>query len=188
MTERLERLRPPLEDPATQALYEAIAFGRRSDGTQPAPLVAADGSLDGPFGVMLHAPTVGEPLQRLGIALRYDSTLTDTARETAILMTAAASGSAFEWAAHEPLARAAGVGDDVVDAIRTGTLESWPHEEAPGQTAVVEVVRAMLEERSLTDDEVAGWRERLGTETLLELVTLVGYYRLLARMMAVAGI
>lgn len=56
MTERLPRLTPDALDDAQQVVYDGIAGGDRAKGVQHFPLTAGDGSLNGPFGIMLHAP------------------------------------------------------------------------------------------------------------------------------------
>ena len=109
MTERLPRLVPPFDDPRQQALHDALVGGRRGAGPQAFDLAAADGSLVGPFGLMLHAPQVGEPLQALGAAVRFETSFTDRAREVAILTVAVATDSGFEVWAHERVARQVGL-------------------------------------------------------------------------------
>jgi 4-carboxymuconolactone decarboxylase len=78
--DRLPRLTPERLDQEQQAVYAAIAGGPRAAGPQAFPLTGADGSLNGPFGVMLHAPSVGAPLQDLGSAIRYRTGLSARVR------------------------------------------------------------------------------------------------------------
>ena len=64
-------------------------------------------------------PRLGAALQALGSSVRYDTGLTDRCREIAILTVAAYWSSDFEWYAHEAVARAAGLTDTDLAAIRT---------------------------------------------------------------------
>ena len=53
-----------------RALYDDIVGGPRGTGPQHFPLTTPDGALTGPFGVMVHEPALGRPLQELGSAVR----------------------------------------------------------------------------------------------------------------------
>ena len=104
---RLPDLAPEDLDPEQRALYDAIVGGPRGTGTQHFPLTTRQGALTGPFGVMVHGPVLGRPLQELGSALRHETGLSDRVREVAILTVAAATRSEFERYAHERVGRAA---------------------------------------------------------------------------------
>jgi len=181
MSGRLHALKPDELDADQRAVYERIAGGDRASGVQHFPLTADDGSLNGPFGIMLHAPSVGHPLQELGGAIRYRTTLTARVREVAILMVAHAVGSRFEWWAHERVGRAAGLSAAELDALSDGTFVSSDPVE---QAAAVLCARLLANEQ--LDEEVYGdLVKRLGVPPMIELTTLVGYYRTLADLMLV---
>jgi 4-carboxymuconolactone decarboxylase len=163
-------------------LHARIASGPRAQGTQHFPLTTADGALTGPFGVMVHEPALGAPLQELGSAVRYATALTDRVRELAILAVAADTGCAFERYAHERVGRAAGLTDDELATLAAGTFTSIDRAEQ----AAYELCLRLLDDRSrLTDREYADLAEALGPTTMTELVVLVGYYRTLAQLLDV---
>lgn len=92
-----------------------------------AELLAAERSpagwaLPGPFGPMLLSPTVGDPLQELGAAIRYRGGLDAASRELAIVATAFACGCRYELDHHLPLARAAGVPEEALAATAAAML------------------------------------------------------------------
>ena len=184
MTERLPRLHPPFADPRRQALHAAIVGGRRGTGPQACDLTAPDGSLVGPFGLMLQAPHLGGPLQELGAAVRFATSFTDRAREVAILTVAAVTRSDFEQFAHERVGAMVGLSQSELDAIRSG---AFAHDAGvdPGEAMTSLVARRLAERRSLDDDDYAAAVGLLGEQQLLELVVLVGYYTMLAQMMSV---
>src|SRR5262245_36540217 len=97
MSARLRKLAPATLDDAQRSVYEAIAGGRRAQGPQRFRLVDADGGLEGPFNAFLLQPRLGHALQALGAAVRYETSLSDRARELAILVVAVEHDSAFEW-------------------------------------------------------------------------------------------
>ncbi len=175
---RLARLSPGQLNAEQSQVYEEITGGpRRSDGSR-FQLAAADGSLEGPFNTMLLAPKLGLHLQRLGSAVRYETSLPATARELAILACARSERSEFEWYAHRSIALAAGVSQAVVDQVFSGA-EDLELEE-PVDATVVTVARLLLDTGDLSDEAYEAALDVLTEQQLVELVVLVGYYRLLS--------
>jgi 4-carboxymuconolactone decarboxylase len=173
---RIRKLPPADLNDEQRTLYDAIAGGRRAQGPQLFRLTDADGRLEGPFNAFLLQPRLGSALQALGTSVRYETALDDRCREIAILVVAAHWHSGFEQYAHEAVARAAGLTDAELTAIRDG------HDEVlTGREAVVARTAAALASRGDLDD--AEYREaagHLGADGLFELLTLVGYYATLA--------
>ncbi|KWX68224.1 carboxymuconolactone decarboxylase family protein [Mycobacterium sp. NAZ190054] len=184
MSRRLRSLTPADLTDEQRVVYDGITGGDRLKGTQHFPVVAPDGSLTGPFGVMLHAPGIGDALQQLGAAIRYRTGLSARIREIAILLVATATDSEFEWWAHERVGRAAGLTDDELGQLSTGTFDA---EDATEQAAA-DLCSTLLGNGSVTDEDYRGYAEVLGVEGIVELTTLVGYYRTLAQLMAVFDI
>lgn len=181
---RLKRLMPGELDAEQREVYDEIAGGERSKGRQLFPLVDDDGSLTGPFAAMLHAPRIGGPLQALGSAIRFQSSLSERIREIAILQVARELDSEFEWWAHERLARAAGITDEEIAAISSGSFTG--RDEA--EQASYELVAQLLRSDELTDEEFSRLSAVLDSQELVELSVLVGYYRTLAQTMSLFGI
>jgi 4-carboxymuconolactone decarboxylase len=178
--ERVPRLTPHDDDPERAALRDALTGGPRSR-SGAFPLAHDDGSLVGPFGLMLHVPHLGGPLQELGAAIRFRTTLSDRHREIAILVVAAATASEFEWWAHSRLAPTAGLTEAEVAAIRTAGEQ---HALTDGSDRVVATLSRMLCADEDVDDAL--WvraEEAIGATAIHEVVVLVGYYRLLAQWM-----
>lgn len=182
MTERLRRLGPADLDERQAALRERIAGGPRAAG--PFPLVHDDGSLNGPFGLMLHAPAVGSALSALGEAIRFGSSLDARTREIAILTVGASRRSTYEVWAHERVALATGFD---IDEVRALVEQRW--QPADEREAVVYQVTAALANGGTVDSPTtARLVAALGDAGAVELVTLVGYYLSLAQLMQVFGV
>lgn len=183
--ERLPRLRPEDLDSEQLEFYRGIVEGPRATGTQHFALTDDEGCLHGPFGIMLHAPGTGAALQELGAAIRYRMSLSDRVREIAILQVAVATGCSFEWYAHTRIGAVVGLGETEIAAIRAG----HPAMVDRVEQAAVHVVARLLDGAGLEQEheyEVAV--SVLGTVTVIELVTLVGYYRTLAQLMQVFAV
>ncbi|WP_232663851.1 carboxymuconolactone decarboxylase family protein [Pseudonocardia sp. TRM90224] len=169
---RLTALRRADLDPEQLALFTSIGASRDLEGD----------TLPGPFDGMLRAPRSGAALAGLGAALRYEGVLTDRVREIVILQVAAHHRSAFEWYAHAPIAEALGVDPAVLDAIRTGgSVSLTDHVEAAAAFAAAELIAS----GDLTDGTWEQAVVALGEAGVVELITLVGYYGLLAVQMRV---
>ena len=137
--------RLPKIDPATltdeqKPVYDRIASGPR-------------GVVRGPLAVWLRRPGLAARAEDLGKYCRYDSSLNKQLSELAILVTARAWGSEFEWFAHKKHALDAGVSPEIVEAIRTT------------QTPVI------------SDPEQ---RAVLGEGRLIDLIGVLGYYSLVS--------
>jgi len=179
---RLPRLAPDDLDGEQRDLREQIVGGPRGQGPRLFALEHEDGSLTGPFGVMLHHPVVGAPLQELGTSIRYRTGLTDRTREIAVLAVAAASDSAFERHAHEQVGRSVGLTDDELAALAGQRFTSTDRAE---QAAYDLCRRLLAGEPELGDADYADLVGVIGQAAITELVVLVGYYRLLADLMHV---
>lgn len=178
---RLAKLTPGSLGADQRAVYDAIAGGRRAQGPQLFRLVDADGGLEGPFNAFLLQPRLGGALQAVGSAVRYETSLTDRAREIAILVVAAHWDSAFEWYAHEAVGRHVGLTDDELAALREQRFDLLPaRERVVARTAALLLSHADLDDAAY--DEAAA---ALGLDGLFELLTLVGYYAALALQMRV---
>ena len=184
MSERLRRLVETELNEEQLTVYRSITSGPRAAGQQHFPLTDEKGSLNGPFGVMLHAPGLGIALQEVGAAIRYRTRMSDRAREIAILQVSVATASEFEWYAHERVGRAAGLTTGELADIKAGGFISDDVKEQ----AISTLSLLLLKSDDLGDEDFAEASAVLNSEEILEVVVLVGYYRTLAQMMNVFAI
>jgi 4-carboxymuconolactone decarboxylase len=147
-----------------QRIYDEIAAGPR-------------GQVVGPLKVWLHSPELADRAQKLGAYVRYHSSLPPELSELAILVTGRLWRADFEWYAHVGPARAAGIPEAVIEAIRTG---AEPALEDAGSRAVHAVARELHETRALSDATYAQAEAALGRRQMVDLVGLLGYYTLIA--------
>ncbi|SFS13099.1 4-carboxymuconolactone decarboxylase [Microbacterium sp. cf046] len=175
MAPRIRPLAPGELTAEQRALYAAITGGPRAQGPQHFALTAADGSLRGPFDVMLRSPAVGTAQQELGAAIRYRTVFTDRMRELAILLVAARWESAFERESHEAIARAIGFGEPELEAIRALEVSGFD-----GDEGVIGRVTVALLDGDLPEELWEAASAVLGVGAVFELTALVGYYSTLA--------
>lgn len=155
------------------ALYELLT---QNQGTE-LKLTNSDGSLVGPFNLMVHEPRLGAAMQKLGGIILYRGSLTARAREIAILCVAAHQQSEFERSAHEAIGRAAGLTEAEMAAIAAKESLSLSD---PSEVCVLNISRALLEEGDLNDTAYKEAVVMLGEPGLIELSTVIGYYSLVA--------
>jgi 4-carboxymuconolactone decarboxylase len=174
---RLPWYRPGELDDDQRRVYDRVTGGPRAQGPQAFELTDAEGRLEGPFNALLVLPTLGEALQEVGAQLRYASSLPPRAREVAILTAARAQRCSFEWWAHDRVGRQAGLTGDELGHL-------WAGRAAPSfdevEVAVHELVTLLVADGEVSDADHARLVGHLGVPTAHELVTLVGYYDLLA--------
>lgn len=180
---RLTMLTPSQMNQKQLDLYELLTKNQGTD----VQMTNSDGSLVGPFNLMVHEPRLGAALQKLGGIILYRGSLTERAREIAILCVAAHQQSDFERSAHEAIGRSAGLTDEEMGTIAArGQLLLADSVEA----CVFQVSRSLLEKGDLNDAEYAEATNILGESGLIELSTVIGYYSLVAlqlRLFRVAG-
>ena len=129
--------------------------------------------LGGPYAMLLKSP---ELLRRyLGMTeyLRQQTSLPHRLNEMAILLEARLWDAQYEWWAHEPIARAAGLSDDVIEALRAGVR---PVAMQPDEAAVYDVVTELLVKRDLGDETFARAKQTLGEKQVVDLVAVAGFY------------
>ncbi|WP_226576387.1 carboxymuconolactone decarboxylase family protein [Acuticoccus sediminis] len=163
----MERLQPPDLDnltPEQEAVAQAIIAGPRK-------------AVIGPMRIWLHRPDLGQHAQRLGQYCRFDSSLPPELSELAILVTARVWSSEFEWSAHKKIALDAGVSPAIIEAIRT---HAEPPFENDTQRAIYDFARMLHTERKVSDAVYAAAVKELGSEGVVDLTGILGYYTLVS--------
>ena len=160
----MSRLPPAGDDGPTAELVRARRGGELSD-------------LD---RLLLHSPPVAEGWNAMLGALRSGTTLDADLRELVVLRVAVLNDAAFEWAAHEPIARRAGLSDGQLAALRRpdgGEPGVW----TPVQAAVLAYTDASTRDVAVPDEVFAAVRAHLDDRQLVELAVLVGGYAMVSR-------
>ena len=175
---RLSYVDPAALTPEQKALYDSIAGGPRA--AKRPTLVDEKGHLTGPFNAYLHLPALGKHWSAIGETLRFHTGIDRRLFELAILTVAVHWRSGHEWAAHAPLAQAAGLAPAVVAALRRGERPSF---EARDEAAVHRFVHELVADRRVRQSTYDAVLALLGEKQLVELANAVGYYIALAAML-----
>ena len=185
MTARFTSPGPDEMSPEQQDLYRLFATGRRAQPGSAFSLVDEVGRLQGPPAAWVLVPPVGHALEQLGGAMRYELTLPARAREIAVLLVAHHHKSPFELHAHTRAGAAAGLSPEDLDALAAGQPPALTTE---AERVTYAATRRILATGTLDEHEYALAVRELGTGQLFELVTLIGYYAMLAVQLSVFGL
>jgi alkylhydroperoxidase family enzyme len=129
------------------------------------------------FHMQLYNPAIADGWLRLGTAVRFKGELDDTTRELAICLVARTTGAEYEWRAHRRIALEQGFSERQLDNIldwRSGEFD-------PKQRAVLALSEGLTRNVQVDDAAFDAARSHLSPRELVELVTTVGYYNMVAR-------
>ena len=136
--------------------------------------------LRGPGGISLHSPGLAPHSRALNHYLRHESGLGGRVREIAILTTARALDSDFEWAAHEAEALREAVPIEAVETIKHGRNTD---DLDAADAVVIDLGREIFTARSVSPDTYARALAQFGPGKLVDLVALMGNYASTAAML-----
>ncbi len=151
--------------PEDRAIWERIAAVRAG--------VRTGGG--GPFGILMHVPPLADRAAALEDYFRLDAALPAADRELVVLATSREMGARYPWTRHEVRGREAGTRAEAIEAVRVNAeLDAL----TPRERLLVEIVRALLRTRALSDELFARALAELGRRQLIETVALAGHYSL----------
>jgi 4-carboxymuconolactone decarboxylase len=155
------------QDPAVAAVAAAVRARR-------------GGELSGLDRMLLHSPPVAEGWNALLGALRNRTTLPADLTELAVLRIAVLNDAAFEWTAHEPVGRRAGLTDAHLAALRADDPAADPVF-SPVQAVALRFTDASTRSVAVPDDLFAALREHLDDRQVVELAATVAAYAMVSR-------
>ena len=141
------------------------------------PVKPQDGHIGGPFDIWVRSPEMGRRLVALGGFFRFRTSVDRRYIELAILVTGKHWEAQFEWWAHEPMARDAGVPEDIIQAIKAGET---PNCSDPGDAAAYQLAYELNTTQKLSAEAFAGAKTQFGETGVAELIGLCGFYGLVS--------
>ena len=130
--------------------------------------------------ILLHNPAIAQGWNTLFRAVRTQTTLPADVRELAILRVAALNGADYEWTAHEPIGRRAGLGKEQLDRVRNG---DWPDGLDGRQAASLAYTDRMTSDVRVPDEDFDALQEFFDEQQILELTATVASYNLVSRVL-----
>jgi 4-carboxymuconolactone decarboxylase len=144
------------------------------------------GAVRGPFLALIHHPDLAQHLQQLGEHLRFGTGMPPALVELAVLVTARHWSCQYEWHAHARIARTT---TDLPEAVIQAIAEGRTPDFADAGQAMVhafcqDTLRKGEPDAAVYDAAV----QRFGRQGVLDLLSLCGYYSLLAMVLNTARI
>lgn len=143
-------------------------------------IVGSRGSIRGPYGVLMHSPKLAARVADTGAFVRFDFGIPESLKEIVIIATAKEMESQFIFSGHAKLARTAGVSDETIKAIATGTA---PAGLSGDEALLVGYVHELLQDHKVTEATYKALVDRFGEQDTIHLAVLVGHYLLVAQVL-----
>lgn len=149
-----------------QALYATMVERRRARGE----------GFGGPYLALLNHPELARRIEELGFFLKFEGALPRTVYQFVVLTVSRATGADFEWHDHIAHARAAGLPEEVIDAVGSRRTAALPQPYALAQAILQRTLAWQVVPDGLQAQAVAAW----GKPGLVEIVVLSGFYQMFA--------
>lgn len=164
-TPRFPVIPPEQMSPRQKEVAEAIAGGPR-------------GGLRGPYLALIHHPELADRLQSLGEHLRYGAAISPANIEMVVLIVARHMHCQYEWFAHERIARnTTDLPDGIIKALQVNRI---PADMTPEQSALYAFSKETIAAGKPTDTTYDTAIACFGREGVLDIISLIGYYSLIA--------
>lgn len=166
---------PPAGPPSAEA------FAPLSDADWPEQVADLRAGFAGALNVyrtMAHHPALLRAWSALRAHVVTRSALGPDRLEVVILRTGARLGCAYEWQQHVVRARAAGLSD-----ARIAALKGPPRDMDAPDRRLAEAVDALFDRKALDPDALAELTGALGRDGVLDLIATVGFYTTLGYML-----
>ena len=168
-------IRVPLVEPGTRPELAAIE----------AEIAAQRGHISLLYQVLLNSAPVAAGWEKLVTAVRNQSTVPADLRELMILRVAVLNGAAFEFDAHVPHARQAGVSDAKIAALCANADSGNPGSTVfdDDERLVLELTDAMTRNVTVPQAVMDRICARFDARGVVEVVTTIAAYNMVSRLL-----
>ena len=128
--------------------------------------------------LVMYSPPVFEGYMHLLTAIRQQAKLDGRYRELAIMMVAAINDADYEFNAHAPFAKKAGVTQSQIDALRRCERAA---DLTPADRAVLDFTEASTRHVRVPDAIFAELRKHFDERLIVELTLTIGSYNMVSR-------
>ncbi|WP_019939822.1 carboxymuconolactone decarboxylase family protein [Bordetella sp. FB-8] len=156
-------------------------------GTRPrladieARILAARGRITPLYRVLLNSAPVVDGWEAMLTAIRQKTSLAPRVRELVILRVAVLNRAPYEFEAHVPHARAAGLLDEVIEGLRAGAAPDAVRGLDAGERGVLALTDTMTRDIEVPDAVFEPLRVHFDEQGLIELAATVAAYNMVSR-------
>jgi 4-carboxymuconolactone decarboxylase len=129
-------------------------------------------------------PKLYVPRQILSEYIRTKSTLSARVREMLILRIGWRCQSAYEWAAHAPAGRRAGLTSDEIRMLARSGYDGW----SPADTAIVRAADELFDDDVISDATWKALDDQFDERQLLDVLITTGGYRMVSMVLNTFGV
>ena len=127
----------------------------------------------GPFAIWLRIPNVAYTANEFTHALREKGLLERRHFELLVMIVTRHWSARYAWAQHEPLAVAAGLSTEVIEAIRA---KRKPNFAKPDEQVLYDMAKELLDTMELSQSTYDRMIRQFGIERTVEAISVVGFY------------
>lgn len=142
-----------------------------------------ENGLRGPLGMWMYSPELAEGAWKLRQRVRYGTAKDQRLTELTIISTAREISNQYEYSAHEPLARTAGLEEEIMEFVKyrrpMGEAEGIPGM-GEVEKLIIQFTREVVSEPKVSQATFSRAIELLGPEGVMDLTGLIGYYNFVA--------
>jgi 4-carboxymuconolactone decarboxylase len=133
------------------------------------------------FRMLAHTPAVSTSVLRVILALLTESDLDPGLRELVILRVAQRYGGRYAWVQHVDIAATVGVNNAQIEALEQGQTPASLFSDR--ERTAFAFADEVLDTCRAEDDTFAAVRDMFSTGEVLELLLLIGYFRMICAVM-----
>jgi 4-carboxymuconolactone decarboxylase len=136
--------------------------------------------LQGPYGIWMHSPQLGENLLAASQYLRFRTDLGRRLTELATLVIARELDNQFEWSAHEPAALRDGLEPHIIDIVK---YRRDPAGLGEKETVIIRMGRELFRQKKVSSATYAEAVRLFGIRGLVNLSALMAHYTMIGMML-----
>lgn len=129
-----------------------------------------------PIGMWMHSPKMAQHILPAYMYLRFGNSFGTRLTELAILVASREINAQYEWTAHEPWARNAGVEPQIIDMVKYRRSVTGLGEK---ETLIIVFGRELLGDKKVTSETFAHARKVFGEDGVTDLAGLMAFYQFL---------
>jgi 4-carboxymuconolactone decarboxylase len=176
-----DRSHQPLTAPRVQPVVQAQASPEVRQMLDPS---GSGRQIAAVYRTFARHPKLYVPRQVLSEYIRTKSTLSPRVREMLILRIGWRCQSAYEWAAHAPAGRRAGLTDDQIRMLARSGYDGWSAADA----AIVRAADELFDNDTISDATWMVLDEQFDEKQLLDVLITTGGYRMVSMVLNTFGV